>query len=87
VAKTKTSVFDGVPTVDVEVESVMSGLPSPKKTGPRPKFRGKHEKMSNVLDGAGVLVDAAPAIAVNLPATLEYSGLKEGVLNATLVEY
>jgi len=87
VAEAAILVFVGVPTVEAEVESVISECRLLTMTGPKPKFMGKSEKISYLLDGASVLIGTAPAIAVNIPATLLYSGLKEGVLSAMLVKF
>jgi hypothetical protein len=44
-------------------------------------------KKANALEEAGVVVGECPAIAVNVPATLVYSGPKEGVLTAVLAGF
>ncbi len=51
---------------------------------PRPKFVVKPER-SRRLEGARG-VEGEAAIAVNVPATTVYSGLKKGVLAARLGE-
>jgi hypothetical protein len=43
--------------------------------------------MLNVLDKAGAVVGEPAATAVNVPTTLVYSGLKEGVLRAPVGEF
>lgn len=68
--------------VGVEEERVISG-PCSKRTGPTSRFLIMPEKVSNVSDGAAVLIGEDAATAVKVSVTLEYSGLKEGVLVAT----
>lgn len=90
VAELVTLVFIGVPTVEVESVVKISGMPESRTSGPGPKSKmgtTDSPKKANTLEEAGVVVGDCPAIAVNVPATLVYSGPKEGVLTAVLAGF
>jgi hypothetical protein len=90
VAELVTLVFIGVPTVEVESVVKIFGMPESRTSGPGPKSKmGTVDlpKKANALEEAGMVVGECPAIAVNVPATLVYSGPKEGVLTAVLAGF
>jgi hypothetical protein len=90
VAELVTLVFIGVPTVEVESVVKIFGMPESRTSGPGPKSKmGTVDlpRKANALEEAGMVVGECPAIAVNVPATLVYSGPKEGVLKAVLAGF
>lgn len=89
-AELVTLVFIGVPTVEVESVVKISGTPESRTSWPGPKSKmgtADPPKKANALEETGVVAGECPAIAVNVPATLLSSGLKEGVLTAALAGF